>query len=148
MDKHRIKAAAYAILKQDGKVAFVRRQNTGFMDGMIGLPAGHLEKMETFAECMAREANEEVGVTINSNDAKLVFFGHRFEPNGEYDYVDCYFEVEKWQGEPINNEPDKSSELVWVDIENLPDDTMPYQREHLTAWQRGENYHDSQRDDD
>lgn len=146
--KHKVRAAVYAILRKGDEVLFLRRQNTGFMDGKLGLPAGHLEANESLVEGMIREAKEEVGVNISADDAGYVFTGHRYEPESIYDYIDCYFLVEQWQGEPVNNEPEKASGLEWVNINELPSDVIPYEIDHLSAWLVGETYVSKPREDE
>ncbi len=39
----------------------LRRQNTGFMDGMLSLVSGHVDEFERVPAAMVREAKEEVG---------------------------------------------------------------------------------------
>ncbi|MBC8091774.1 MAG: NUDIX domain-containing protein, partial [Pseudonocardia sp.] len=50
----------------DGQVLFGRRHNTGWADGKLGLPSGHLEDGESAPAGIAREAQEEIGVTITA----------------------------------------------------------------------------------
>ena len=61
-------AAIVMLLKDDGgatKVLLQRRQNTGFMDGKWDLScSGHVEHGESISEAAAREAKEELGVTV------------------------------------------------------------------------------------
>lgn len=42
MKKERFKVccAVYMIVRQDNKILFLKRQNTGYMDGYYALPAG------------------------------------------------------------------------------------------------------------
>jgi 8-oxo-dGTP diphosphatase len=54
-------AAVYGIIKNvDGQILFLERHNTGFQDGLYGLPAGHIEGYETYFEAIQREIREEV----------------------------------------------------------------------------------------
>ena len=144
---HLIKIAVYALLVRDGNVLMARRKNTGFMDGMLGIPAGHLEANESLKQGMIREAQEEIAVTIQESDADLVFVGHRYNAETNNDYVDCYFKVSKWVGTPKINESDKASDISWLPLDNLPDDVIEYNRVNLEKWQRGENYYAKVRED-
>lgn len=122
--------AVYVILKRDdGKVVFVKRSNTGWMDGRYGLPAGKVEKLETFLQAAVREAKEEVGVGLDPTDLKHVLTVHRDSPDDEVDgdmtWVDVFFEAAKWQGEPYNAEPHMHSEIAWLDPRNLPETVIP-----------------------
>ena len=42
---------------------------------------------------------------------------HRIEGD---ERVDFFVHIYKWQGEPVNAEPDKCDELCWVNMNNLP----------------------------
>ena len=56
--------AVYLLIEQAGKYAFIMRSNTGWRDGYYALPAGKVEKNESFTQGAIREAAEEVGITI------------------------------------------------------------------------------------
>lgn len=49
-----------AIIRREGKILFVLRQNTGYADGTFCLPGGHVEPGESFSTAAMREALEEV----------------------------------------------------------------------------------------
>lgn len=116
--------ASFVIFKdQQGRIAFVLRTNTGWMDGYYGLPSGKVEVGEFFTECAMREAKEETGVTIVAKDLKPVLVMHRIELDGSW--VDTFFEANVWDGEVHNAEPEKSRELVWLDPKQLPDNMVP-----------------------
>jgi hypothetical protein len=50
-----------------------------------------------------------------------------------------FFFVDGWSGEPRIGEPDKCSELRWVDGRNLPADLVDYVGVALAAIGRGES---------
>lgn len=114
--------ASYVIIRREEKVAFVLRTNTDWMNDHYGLPSGKVEKNEAFSAGAAREALEEIGVHIKPQDLRFTHVMHR---NEESDWVDVYFEVESWEGEPVNAEPHMHSELAWLDPKNLPDNAIP-----------------------
>ena len=39
--------ASFVIIRKEGKIAFVLRTNTGWMNGYYGLPSGKVEKVES-----------------------------------------------------------------------------------------------------
>ncbi len=125
--------ACFVVLKRGSKVAMVLRKNTGYMDGYFGLPAGKVEWQETYLHGATREAKEEAGVDVDVADLRFLHVCHRHSANGEefMDWVDVYFEADKWQGEPFNAEPDKSEKLEWLDLNNLPENVVPPQRHSL-----------------
>ena len=115
--------ACYALLRRDSKVAFVLRANTSWMDGYYGLPSGKVEWGEPYTLAMIREAKEEVDVNIKPEHLHHAITIHRHSEDS--DWVDIYFEVDEWEGEVINAEPDVHSEVAWFDLNNLPDNVVP-----------------------
>lgn len=115
--------AAYVLLRDGDKVAFVLREHTGWMDNHYGLPSGKVEKNEPYTVAAIREAYEEVGVQIAAEHLHHAITIYRRAPDS--DWVDVYFEVDKWQGEVINAEPEKHSALEWLTITNLPENVIP-----------------------
>lgn len=114
--------ASYVIMRKNGKIAFVMREDAGWMNGYYGLPSGKVENNESYLQAAVREAKEETGVLIVIEDLTPVHMMHRMEGT---DWVDAYFEASKWQGEPINAELHKHSSLDWLDPKNLPKNVIP-----------------------
>lgn len=130
--------AAYMIFKKDGKTALLLRGHTGWMDGHYGLIAGRVDKGESFTQAAIREAKEEAGVTIDPADLRVVATFHRHETDSVW--VDLLFEVDKWQGELYNAEPDKHDELSWFDPHNLPENMVPSVRFYIEQYLAGKSY--------
>lgn len=42
-----------------------------------------------------------------------------------------YFEINKYDGKITINEPEKCSELIWADINNLPTDMITFEKEAI-----------------
>ncbi len=110
------------------QVLLIRRFNTGYADGQYSVPAGHLDGGETVIAAAAREAMEEVGVRIESQDIEFSSVMHRL--NGE-ERVDFFVKIRDWAGEPANTEPEKCDDIRWVDVSDLPANTIPYIRQAL-----------------
>jgi ADP-ribose pyrophosphatase YjhB (NUDIX family) len=109
--------------------------NTGFQDGYYSFPAGHLkDDEETLSQTMFREAKEEVGIEIDPADLKLVHVMHRKqqEPTNER-RINLFFTVKKWKGEPRIKEPDKCDDMQWFELDNLPDNTIPYVKQAINC---------------
>jgi ADP-ribose pyrophosphatase YjhB (NUDIX family) len=131
--------ASYMILLKDGKILLARRFNTGYMDGYYSLPAGHVEKGETFTQCIIREAKEEIGVDLRQENLKAVHFMHRDSradypqgvAEGVNERIDVFFTAEKWEGEIKNMELGKCDNLSWFDLDNLPEKIVPYIKQAL-----------------
>jgi len=138
--------AAFVIVQDAaGKIAFVMRSNTGWMNGHYGPPAGKVEKGESFLAGAVREAKEEIGITVSSKDLEHAITVHRYSEAGNGDaedmeWVDVYFLVKKYSGEPHNAEPHMHSELAWLDPKNLPKNVIPAFAASIQAWAKGDNY--------
>ncbi|HUS26057.1 MAG TPA: NUDIX domain-containing protein [Nevskiaceae bacterium] len=132
--------AVYVIFRDGDKVLLLKRANTGYRDGEYSMPSGHVDGGEPAVVAAAREAKEEVGVTIDPTDLKLVHTQHRLAEEGDHERISLYFEATKWQGEPVNAEPHKCSGLLWADMAALPKNLVPELQEFLRHWERGSNY--------
>lgn len=119
---------------REDQVLLLRRFNTGYADGQYSVPAGHLDGGETVIAAARREGLEEIGVHIEAGDVVFSSVVHRRDGD---ERVDFFVHVHKWQGEPANTEPDKCDELRWVDVNELPDNVIPYVKKaiqnHLTG---------------
>ena len=51
--------------------------------------------------------------------------------------MDFFVHVRIWQGEPVNAEPGKCDEIRWADIQDLPENTVPYVRRAIENFQVG-----------
>jgi 8-oxo-dGTP diphosphatase len=129
--------ASYVVLRQSGKIAFVLRSSTGWMDNYYGLPSGKVEISESFTLAAIREAREEVGVEVTPQNLKYLLTVHRRD---EIDWIDAYFEALEWHGEPVNAEPHLHSELAWLDPDNLPENVVPSVRFALEQIEAGKSY--------
>src|SRR5260221_9756555 len=124
----------HLILRQDVRILFGLRRNTGFSDGMYHLPAGHLEDEETVSAGAIREAKEELGIDIDPADLHLVHVMH--QRSGR---LSLFFEVRKWSGDLANAEPDKCAALDWIPIDHLPNNMVTYAAVALQLIRNGEN---------
>jgi 8-oxo-dGTP pyrophosphatase MutT (NUDIX family) len=127
------------ILRRDGKVLFLLRQNTKWMNGFYGLPSGHVEQGETFRQAACRELFEEVGIKITPDQLEHRLTYHQQNEDGDV-RVGIYFEAHDWQGEPINAEPHKHGEIVWFDPDNLPDKVIFTTRSKFADMKAGRPY--------
>ncbi|HMT55835.1 MAG TPA: NUDIX domain-containing protein [Candidatus Saccharibacteria bacterium] len=142
-DSARPYIACFVILRnKEGKIAMLRRKNTGWMDGYYGLPAGKVEYGETYLQASIREVAEEVGVTVSASSLSLAQIVHRhgIEGKGFMDWVDVYFEASDWQGDPYVAEPEKASAFGWIDCEVEGEQIVPAQLNALESISRGERY--------
>jgi ADP-ribose pyrophosphatase YjhB (NUDIX family) len=120
--------SVHIFFERDGLVLMMRRQGTGFCDGMYSVPAGHVMQEESIFEAAAREAGEEVGLEVSPATLFVVGVMHRRSTEAR---IDFFIKAERWAGEPRNMEPDKCDEVAWFPKSSLPDDTIPYMRRAL-----------------
>jgi 8-oxo-dGTP pyrophosphatase MutT (NUDIX family) len=113
---------------RENQILMLRRFNTGYRDGEYSVPAGHLDGNETVIAAAAREAEEETGVQIDTGDILFSSVMHRNEND---ERVDFFVRIAKWNGEPVNAEPDKCDELRWMSVNDLPLNTIPYVRQAI-----------------
>lgn len=53
---------------------------------------------------------------------------------------DVFFKVVEWEGQPVNTEPEKCSELAWYAWGSLPDNIIPYIKQSLDCSRKGQTY--------
>lgn len=111
----------YLILRQNDKILFNLRKNTGYCDGMWGLVAGHVEDGESATSAMVREAKEEIGVDLSC--LKVVHVMHRQTNRLN---MDIFFECSSWRGAIQNLEPEKCEQLEFFSLESLPSNMIDY----------------------
>lgn len=134
-------SAVYILLEKDGKYCTLRRKNTGYADGLLTPPAGHVEENESIEEAVCRETMEEAGVVVLRENLELIHVSDCApgdNPGGGY--LNFYFKVRSYDGEIVNNEPEKASEIVWVNPDNLPLDLIDHIAAALTAIGAGKSY--------
>ena len=132
----------FLILVKDEKVLLSRRFNSGYEDGNYGLPAGHGEEGETMRQGTAREAKEEIGLTIVVEDLEFVLTQHRWCPDAGNSHarVGFYFVPTRWQGEIQNMEPERCDDLQFFAFDALPFNMVDHVRAALVSYRAGEKY--------
>ncbi|MGH3831646.1 MAG: NUDIX hydrolase [Pseudonocardiaceae bacterium] len=136
----RYPVAVHVILADtEGRVLLMRRAGSGYADGQLGLPAGHVDLGETPTACAIREVGEELGIELNSSEPRPagVMFRRSLEPR-----VDIFFATTTWRGEPEIREPHKCTELRWVNPANLPDDALDFVGQAVTNARQGRHFHE------
>lgn len=106
------------------------------MDGKLQFPSGHLEGTETMQTSLVREMKEEIGIEVT--DCKLVHISHRVSPDRVY--FDIYFEITWFTWTIENLEPEKCSELVWIDTSSDISDVVSLNLEALERIKQGIPY--------
>ena len=115
------------MLLDGDRMLLMRRAGSGYRDGELSLPAGHLDGGEDAVAGLLRELHEELSIDADPKSCRLATILHRAPESSEDDeYLDLFFTVESWLGTPSIGEPDKCTELVWVDQDVLPLDIVDY----------------------
>jgi 8-oxo-dGTP diphosphatase len=139
-DPFRIAAAVYGILRDGERILLLRRAGTGYRDGQLGLPAGHLDGGEDAVTALVRELREELGIEADPRSCRLALLMHSAREHvKDREYFHLFFWVDSWAGEPFVAEPGKCNELCWSDASALPSDLIDYVRDALVAITRGDS---------
>lgn len=131
---------AFVLREIDGKpsVLLHRRLNTGYADGMWDCGAsGHVEEGESMRAAMAREAMEELGITVAVADIQFAVLQYGRYHEDDETYVDVFFIIERYEGTPRIVETHKSSALQWFALDALPDTLLPDRRRALDNYLAG-----------
>jgi len=139
--RHIVRVAVFVLLLRDGKVFLLRRQNTGWADGMWTVPSGHVDAGETVPQAALKEVREEAGVLIKEEDLQFMHVQYVHDV-----YVNFYFKTEQWEGEPCVAEPELASECMWVRVDDLPSDLIYHIKAMLSETIEGNYFSGVQND--
>ena len=131
MEKEKFLSSIYLIIRNEKQqILLQRRQGTKLWPGFLALPAGHIDANENAYEAAIREAKEELGITIKVEDIIDTFVVNR-KNKSLPPYYDVYFEISNYLGNINIMEPEKCSELIWSDIDKLPEDVIDFEKEAI-----------------
>lgn len=133
-ERFKMVTAVHLFLIRDSHILLLRRFNTGYEDGNYSVIAGHLDGNEEVVAAAIREADEEAGILLNPEDVQVVGVMHRQSAD---ERIDFFVTASKWQGEIVNQEPDKCDDLSWFPLHSLPDNTIPYVRQAIRNYCQG-----------
>lgn len=127
----------HLVLRRNRTFLMLRRYQTGYMDGFYSVVAGHVDGNETFRSAMAREAHEEAGIVLQTEELQLVHTMHR---RSDDERLSLFFEAKSWDGTIKNNEPQKCDDLAWYSLQEQDVRMVPYVQSALEMISRGERY--------
>lgn len=136
-ERHLTRTAVFVILERDEQIFFLRRFNTGWADGLLTLPAGHVDQGQSVRAAAVTEAKEEALVDIKEEDLEFVHVDYRLDR-----YTNFYFKARRWEGEPALGEPHAASEALWVPKNDLPNDLTPQLQNLFIQIEKGEWFSD------
>ncbi len=104
--------AAGVLIDEGGRVLIARRHASAHQGGLWEFPGGKVAPGERLEDALARELNEELGITVQTS---------RLLTQIDHDYGDkqvrlVVFHVTQWSGEPRGCE---GQPLAWVDRADL-----------------------------
>lgn len=124
---------------KDEKVLLARRRGSHGA-GEYAFPGGHLEYMESFADCARREVREECGITIENVRFEYLANVMKYAPKH---YVHIGLIADWKSGDPEVLEPEKSESWRWYDMNYLPQPLFEMCRLAFDCYNSGKNYLDA-----
>lgn len=101
---------------REGKILLGKRKGA-HGQGEYAFPGGHLEYMESFADCAKREIAEECGIEIANIKFQFLANLIKYAPK-HYAHIGL---IADWEnGEPKVLEPEKSESWDWYELDKLP----------------------------
>lgn len=126
------KSAVHMIIIKDNKILLQKRKGSKLWPGYYALPAGHIDNGENQYDALIREAKEELDIKLDPKNiikSYVVLRRNYFEIDGKQlePYIDYYFDINQFEGIPKIMEEDKCDELIWAEINNLPEPFINYE---------------------
>lgn len=137
-EKQRPKVGIGVMILKEGKVLLGKREGS-HGQGEYAFPGGHLEYLESFADCAKREALEECGIEIENIRFQFLANVKRYAPKH---YVHIGLIADWKNGEPKLLEPEKCEGWEWHSLNNLPKPLFEFCEISINSYQTGKNYYD------
>lgn len=128
------------ILRGDTVLLGKRRGSHGA--GEYSTPGGHLDHLESFADCARRETREECGLEIANVRFQFVANVTLYAPRH---YVHLGLLADWVAGEPQAREPEKCEGWEWHPLDALPQPLFEMTRLALEALRSGTTFFDLER---
>lgn len=81
-----------------------------------------------------------MGIDVDQNDIEFVHIQYNRNIDGRHDRTHYYFKIARCGLNPVNTEPDKCSEILWIPAYTQLEEFVPFMKEALEALQKGEQY--------
>lgn len=133
------KVGVGVLVLKNNQVLLKKRRGKHGNDEYEDAGGGHLEYMESFANCAKRELREELGIEIKNLRFLCLSNIKKYAPNH---YIDIGLVAEWASGEPVIKEPEKCSAIGWFELDNLPEPLTEWTKNYLEAYNTKRNYFD------
>lgn len=134
-DTFRVGVNVFVIRK--GKLLLGNRKDDWPGGGGWGIPGGHLEKGERMQDAVARELEEETGLSARKFIFCALVNDVRQGGDNQIHYIHVGFVVDGFENqEPQLCEPDRCYEWRWFDLNNLPTDIFIGHRKLMEAFKK------------
>ena len=137
--EQRPKVGIGVMIIKDGKVLLGKRKGSHGA-GEFAWPGGHMEYMESFADCAKREVQEETGMEIENIRFLRLMNLKDYAPKH---YVDIGLLAEWKSGEPKIMEPDKIEGWRWYEMDQLPEPLFTTIPSYIVAYKTGKIFWDA-----
>ena len=115
----------------DGRILLLKRL-TEPEAGCWGIAGGKVELFERAVDAARREAEEELGIRIETDD--LLCFTDQIDRAAGTHWVAPIFLATRFSGEPRLVEPDKHGAIGWFDLDRLPQPLTTAAIAAVEAW--------------
>lgn len=139
MERFKCPVGVFLLLFENNKLVLQYRKNNSFSN-MYGIFGGHLDGCEKIIDAIIREAHEEAGINIDEKNIKLLTICHSNADNKEY--LQFYFSCDKWNGEIKNMEPNICEHIKSFELNQLPENIVPYLKEALEKIKLGISFYE------
>ncbi len=122
MNKYPGAAVRAIIVDSEGRILFLKRQNTRYSDGQWCLPGGKVEFGQTVEEAVVKEVAEET--SLRCTECRFLFYMDSL-PNieNENHFINFYFAC-RTSGEIFLN--DESAAFIWLKAEEMGEYDMAF----------------------
>ena len=135
---HKPKVGIGVMVLKGGKILLGKRLGSHGA-GEFAFPGGHLEHMESFADCARREIAKECGIKIKN--IRFQFLANLTEYAPKH-YVHIGLVADWENGEPEVLEPEKSESWNWYDLDKLPQPLFKTGKLAIDSFKAGTKYFD------
>lgn len=114
-------ASGVVLLNENNEIFLMRRTAETRNDhNLWSIPGGKIEYGETSLDAAIRETEEEAGVVVEELEY-IGYVDHIIREENQH-WIPQVYVAREWEGEPMNMEPEKCSEIDWFSQDDIPSD--------------------------